>query len=183
MSYKWAGGGLYSSASDLCKFGSALLLSYQCQNENNTPAVKQYVDTGLCTEAEPFILKPISVKLMWTEHVSNALFSSNPQLGYGLGWILRQGGTVVKGGKSEQFCAGHTGAAVGASSVLIILPTKCSDENHNAELTKNQQKMNNGAVVRDGRPRGVVVAILFNLQGVTGTFSLGSKVATLFEKV
>lgn len=98
----------------------------------------------------------------------------------------------MQGGTREPFCVGHTGAAVGASSVLLILPSKLSraeekevEGNVNCEVMGNERCEKVTVGVNEGlsngrAPSGVVVAIMFNLQQVQGMFSLGSKIATLF---
>ena len=202
ISYKWAGGGLVSSAPDLCRLGSSLLLCYQSRPNSSSPSLRKIVEqhkaskvTGKdfasesCVMEPPLLLQPETVSAMWREVVHNIYFSSNPRLSYGLGWIVRKEGERVQGGKREPFCVGHTGAAVGASSVLLILPNKLSgtgekevEGNVNSENVKCEKVMVGGNEERnDGRvPSGVVVAIMFNLQEVQGMFSLGSKIAALF---
>ena len=92
----------------------------------------------------------------------------------------------MQGGKREPFCVGHTGAAVGASSVPLILPNKLSrteekEVEGNVNSVNEEMTVRGNEVLSDGRvPSGVMVAIMFNLQEVQGMFSLGSKIATLF---
>lgn len=148
-SYKWAGGGILSSAPDLVRFGSALLLCYQSSQARPGRG------------SPPLLLQPDTVGLMWTEVVRDISFSSNPSVGYGMGWVVRREDERVRGGLKEPFCVGHTGAAVGASSVLVITPR---------DRDSDEQTV----------PRGVVVAVIFNLQEVKGMFSLGSQIATHF---
>lgn len=192
MSYKWAGGGLYSSASDLCKLGCALLLSYQSKEITSLPSLRahlemkgKHVGFGTSYEGEfmePFLLKPETIKYMWSEIVTDARFSSNPRLGYGLGWVVQREGALVKGGIVEPFCVGHTGAAVGASSVLIVLPGKSCKDNRPVDCQLSNNANIEATVSALGtNPDGVVVSILFNLQEVRGMFSLGSKIARLFD--
>ena len=180
LSYKWAGGGLFSSAPDLCRFGSALLLCYQKRGNSPVPSIRRIIEqqrTSIksgdslshdCKEVKTaLLLQPETVSAMWKGTVSNVYFSSNLRLSYGLGWVVRKEGASVKGGISEPFCVGHTGAAVGASSVLVILPK---------HVTPLDVENKDGLI----KPHGVVVAVLFNLQEVHGMFSLGSKIASLF---
>lgn len=188
LSYKWAGGGLFSSAPDLCRFGSALLLCYQSESNNPVPSIRGIVEQQRTSikggenvphdskkVKTPLLLQPETVSAMWKDIISNVYFSSNPRLAYGLGWVVRREGASVKGGISEPFCVGHTGAAVGASSVLMILP------NHITKLdgAVDERSVEGNVMGRDN-PHGIVVAILFNLQEVHGMFSLGSKVASHF---
>ena len=80
---------------------------------------------------------------------------------YALGW-----GTVENGQK-HSFChknrhyVSHTGGAVGASSVLLIMPTQ--------------------DVLIDKFPKGVVVAIICNMTGV-GLNKIATEIAQLFER-
>jgi len=39
-----------------------------------------------------------------------------------MGWFLQDGDIEVVGGKAKPFCVGHTGGAVGATGVLLIVP-------------------------------------------------------------
>ena len=175
ISYKWAGGGLFSNASDLCRLGSALLYCYQKEPSNNVLTIRSLAGQNPASNSLsrveqfncelPLLLKPQTVSAMWMENVCN-ISQNNLRLGYGLGWCVQREGAQVKGGKNEPFCVGHTGAAVGASSVLLILPYK--------------QPALESRLRDDIIPCGVVVAILFNLQEVHGMFSLGSRIAKLF---
>lgn len=174
LSYKWAGGGLCSTAVDLCKFGSSLLLSYQ--STNNATLLRKYLENDSNTEiAKPFILKPETVNEMWTRNFINTSLSSKSNLGYGLGWVVQKGGSQIEGSEVKHFCVGHTGAAVGASSVLVIMPNDKVDE----QKTQDDPAMSLSKVAV---PRGVVVAILFNLQDVRGTWNLGTKLASIFSR-
>ena len=67
--------------------------------------------------------------------------------------------------KKQNFITAHTGGAVGASSVLLIFPT--NDDKKSCEKTI---------------PKGVVVAIICNMQNV-GLFKLAQDVAKTFEKL
>ncbi len=92
-SNKWAGGGLLSTPSDLVKFGNALL-------------------AGQLLQAE-------TLKMMFTPRkTSNG--ELNPQH-YGLGW--RIGGMYYPGGTEEIITMiNHGGTAMGAISVLVLMP-------------------------------------------------------------
>lgn len=72
-SYKWAGGGLVSTASDMARFGSAIL--------------------------QGKLLKPETVSLMWTPQIP----SDNSQRNYCLGWTKGtiEGQTVYQHGGSQ----------------------------------------------------------------------------------
>ena len=66
--------------------------------------------------------------------------------------------------ENQQFYVGHSGGAVGASSVLIIVPDKGTNTNENIMRTI---------------PKGTVVAILVNLENVSCR-NLGKNVADEF---
>ena len=70
-------------------------------------------------------------------------------------------------GKEYPFFFSHTGGAVGASSVLIVMP---------AEGEESRESVGE-------RPRGVAVAVIFNLRGVKGVFTLGLLIAEQFHSL
>ena len=49
---------------------------------------------------------------------------------YGMGWVVIPPSTEFAFCKSQRFVASHTGGAVGASSVLLILPSGSSSQKH-----------------------------------------------------
>jgi CubicO group peptidase (beta-lactamase class C family) len=92
-SYKWAGGGLLSTPSDLANFGSALL-------KGN-------------------LLQPQTLEVMFTPRTISS-GEINPQH-YGLGW--RIGGMYYPRDTEEIITMiNHGGTAMGAISVLILMP-------------------------------------------------------------
>ena len=104
---------------------------------------------------------------------SPPLPSPNSPVGYGLGWYVREPRKGVSGGRDYSLAFGHTGGAVGACSVLVVLPGEPGLDggdraggSDNADISK-----------------GVVTAIIFNLQEVNGIFNLGLKVAEEFVDV
>ena len=72
---------------------------------------------------------------------------------------------------SQKFCAFHTGGAVGASSVLLIVPRDASEGGVN----------NNPSAKSNPPPHGVVVSILCNLQSV-GLTKLALDIAREFDR-
>jgi serine beta-lactamase-like protein LACTB len=70
----------------------------------------------------------------------------------------------------QRFYAYHTGGAVGASSVLLVLPSSKMD--NKAETTGDSMLP----------PQGVVVAVLCNMQGV-GLTEMALAIAKEFEAV
>lgn len=85
--------------------------------------------------------------------------------GYGMGWV------AVEEKCSYGFCqnsrpyASHTGGAVGASSALHILPK---------QVSSNKESGN--------PPKGIVVAVMTNMQGV-GLGGVALQIAQFFENV
>lgn len=76
----------------------------------------------------------------------------------------------IGGIEGQKFYVGHGGGAVGASSILVVVPDQKSvkyDENNN-EIVKNI-------------PRGVLVAVLTNLENVS-CLELARNVAKIFSE-
>ena len=105
-SYKWAGGGLLSDVHDLLKFGNAMLFSYKTSNG---------------------ILKQETMKLFWTpnELTSKGLIKDVP-FKYAMGFEVYDKRLKNKYKGLEKTSLNkvvfHTGAAVGVTSILLILP-------------------------------------------------------------
>ncbi|KAK3849510.1 hypothetical protein Pcinc_043743 [Petrolisthes cinctipes] len=209
-SYKWAGGGFLSTVGDLCKFGNAMLYASQHTGGGGLPGC----------------LKASTVRQLWTP-VEGTIKSWHPNGGYGMGW------TASKGGATRGFCrdyktsASHSGGAIGASSVLLILPDEGTMETkvskgkaENKEMThdvgtdgKKNSKGSDGtteinekdagrktvgsesdlASIKkdddvtggtrvDHPPKGVVVALITNMQGV-GLHQVATQVAHIFQEV
>ena len=74
----------------------------------------------------------------------------------------------IGGIEGQKFCVGHGGGAVGASSILFILP----DENF------VQYDENNNEIAKR-IPRGVLVTVLTNLENVS-CLDLAYNVAKIF---
>ncbi|XP_044135740.1 serine beta-lactamase-like protein LACTB, mitochondrial [Bufo gargarizans] len=144
-SCKWAGGGFLSTVNDLMRFGNVLLYSYQAKDTT----------TGL-----PGYLKADTVSMMWRQ-VSNTEMSWDKDGKYAMGWGTVEAKQDFGQCKCQKHYVSHTGGAVGASSVVLILP-----EEDNQTLIP---------------PRGVVVTIIANMQG-TGLNSTALKIALEFEK-
>lgn len=141
-SYKWAGGGFLSTTNDLIKFGNAMLYSYQ--NENG-------------------IINGEAVKMMWSP-VENSRMPWDVDGSYGMGWGVVKEQNNFPYCNSREFYVSHTGGAIGASSVLLILPQKKVPDDSS------------------GQVRGVVVAIIVNMQSV-GLNKTALEIAKIFEGV
>ncbi|XP_069812447.1 serine beta-lactamase-like protein LACTB, mitochondrial [Dendropsophus ebraccatus] len=144
-SCKWAGGGFLSTVTDLLRFGNVLLYSYQAKE----------MSTVL-----PGYLKPDTISMMWRQ-VPNTEMSWDRDGKYAMGWGTVEQRQDYGQCKCQKHYVSHTGGAVGASSVLLILPEEDSQ-----------------TVIP---PRGVVVTIIANMQG-TGLNSTALKIALEFEK-
>lgn len=156
-SYKWAGGGFLSTAGDLLIFGNALLYSFQ---------VAQLGDTsGLL----PGFLQPQASMALWAP-VDRTEASWDKDGLYAQGWLVVEQLQKYGQCRSRRHYVSHTGGAVGASSVLLVLPN---------ETTKNEITETQG--LRTVLPQGVVVTIITNMQSV-GLNSTALKIAHEFDK-
>ncbi|KAK6475233.1 serine beta-lactamase-like protein LACTB [Huso huso] len=154
-SYKWAGGGFLSTVGDLLLFGNAMLYSYQALH------FKGRAESTLL----PGYLRPDTIKTMWTP-VDKTEMSWDKDGKYGMGWAVVEKKQQCGQCRSLRHYVSHTGGAVGASSVLLVLP-ECSER---------------AAVSTWGSPpRGVVVTIICNMQSA-GLNSTALKIALEFEK-
>lgn len=140
-SYKWAGGGFLSTSDDLVKFGNAMLYSYQ--NSNG-------------------FLKRDTVQMIWSP-VSSTSLAWDRDGQYGMGWGVISSHSNYPFCKSRQFYVSHTGGAIGASSVLLVLPR-------------------NDDTPSDKPIRGIVVSMIANLQSV-GLNQTALEIAKIFESV
>ncbi|XP_007956271.1 serine beta-lactamase-like protein LACTB, mitochondrial [Orycteropus afer afer] len=152
-SYKWAGGGFLSTVGDLLKFGNAMLYGYQVglfknSNENLLPGY----------------LKPETMAMIWTP-VPNTEMSWDKEGKYAMAWGVVEKKQTYGSCRKQRHYASHTGGAVGASSVLLVLP-----EELDSEATNNKVP-----------PRGIVVSIICNMQSV-GLNSTALKIALEFDK-
>ncbi|XP_071942426.1 serine beta-lactamase-like protein LACTB, mitochondrial [Antedon mediterranea] len=140
-SCKWAGGGFISNAPDLVKFGNAMLYSSQYNSNNQDCNVL------------PGYLKPETIKNVWTP-VKNTKCSWDSDGFYGMGWCVVDYHQKHGSCKQNKSVLSHTGGSIGGSSVLLVMP---SDE------TKERDDLGS----RKPHPRGVVVAILANMESVS----------------
>ncbi|EFP02091.1 CRE-LACT-9 protein [Caenorhabditis remanei] len=138
-SYKYAGGGIISNVTDLVIFANAILHSYQLDTKKNL--IKRETIRKFISEQIP---------------IDNSVKSTTSA---GLGWFLVDGKGVksLNGNVANSPFFYHTGAAVGASSVLLIKPG----------FSESQTSS------------GVCVAILCNLQNCS-VYNLGRDIGDLF---
>lgn len=144
-----------STVGDLLKFGNAMLYSYQLGQLKNPAA-------GFL----PGYLKPDTIAMMWTT-VPSTKISRDSDCAYGMAWFIVEKKQECGHCKEQQHYTFHTGGAVGASSVLLILP-----EEMNSEIAS-------GSCLTP--PRGVVITVICNMQSVH-LDGIALKIAKEFEK-
>ncbi|XP_017261072.1 serine beta-lactamase-like protein LACTB, mitochondrial isoform X2 [Kryptolebias marmoratus] len=151
-SYKWAGGGFLSTVGDLLLFGNALLYSYQ---------VAHFENEGLL----PGFLQPKTATELWAP-VDKTEASWDKDGLYAQGWLVVEKLQKYGQCRERSHYVSHTGGAVGASSVLLVLPSEDADQRRGPVLVL---------------PQGVVVTIITNMQSV-GLNATALKIAREFEK-
>ena len=121
-------------------------------------------------------LKPETMKMIW-EPVDNAKLDWGADGFYGMGWGIFGTGEERGFCKEQKYFVSHTGGAVGASSVLLILPS-------DGGLSKNGGKMlsaeSEKVALHRIPPQGIVVAILVNMMSV-GLNKTALEIAKNFE--
>ncbi|XP_069759054.1 serine beta-lactamase-like protein LACTB, mitochondrial [Narcine bancroftii] len=152
-SYKWAGGGFISTVQDLLKFGNVMLYSYQAQPPQNEL---------------PGYLRPATMRMIWSP-VGKTELNWDKNGSYAMGWGVVEQGQHWGQCRQQRHYITHTGGSVGASSVLLILPRNLPHPSDHPSQAANP-------------PRGVVVAILCNLQAINLN-PTALKIALEFDKV
>ncbi len=144
LSYKWAGGGMLSNVNDLLIFANTLL---QCRQA-------KFVDTQSSNQ----LLKAETIREMW----SSIAATKKKNVSYGLGWmIVKEQSSSV----NESIIPAHiyhTGGAVGATSILLIIP--CSNNCLNPRC-------------------GICLVILTNLQSAGDIYQTALDIALLFRQI
>ncbi|XP_069702257.1 serine beta-lactamase-like protein LACTB, mitochondrial isoform X1 [Periplaneta americana] len=95
--------------------------------------------------------------------------------GYGMGWVVVPAVQEHGGGDTQRFAVGHTGGAVGASSVLLMVPVTPS-ESSSKTLTEGPLSDSAAEICI---PSGVMVAVIVNMQDI-GLQHLALDVAAIF---
>ena len=152
-SYKWAGGGFLSTVGDLLLFGNALLYSYQVAHLEDT--------VGLL----PGFLKPQTAIDVWAP-VDRTEASWDKDGLYAQGWLVVEKLQKYGQCRRRRHYVSHTGGAVGASSVLLVLPREEEEQDQGQSCPL---------------PQGVVVTIITNMQSV-GLNGTALKIAHEFDK-
>ncbi|XP_063053760.1 serine beta-lactamase-like protein LACTB, mitochondrial isoform X2 [Engraulis encrasicolus] len=177
-SYKWAGGGFLSTAGDLLLFGNALLYSYQLATTTTTTTstiTTQGPSTTTTSRGGPLpgFLKPQTALALWAP-VDRTEASWDKDGLYAQGWLVVERQHKYGQCRSRRHYVSHTGGAVGASSVLLVLPSEGGGGVDVAGSGGAQER-------RTLPPRGVVVTIITNMQSV-GLNTTALKIAHEFEK-
>lgn len=144
-SYKWAAGGFISNVDDLLIFANAMLCSFHRSRRSDR------------LDNSDVLLNPDTLKLFWKGEVDG-----KHGYRYALGWYKSEKQFGYKGcdiGWPQNGFWMHTGAAVGASSVLLIKP--------HFDKTNSE---------------GICVAILVNLHDCDGLTRLALDISEIFEK-
>ncbi|XP_022085351.1 serine beta-lactamase-like protein LACTB, mitochondrial isoform X2 [Acanthaster planci] len=192
LSHKWAGGGFLSDVKDLIQFGNAMLYSYQYTDEHR--------DAGL----PQGYLQPETMKTIWSP-VPLTKCSWDAEGVYTMGWAVRERGKQQRGLCPEKHqMVSHTGGAIGASSVLLIVdcsrpeivskgqPVKnnsIQDDILKRSSLGNSPTQNDNSMKHDiassrdlSLPKGIAVAIIVNLDDI-GLFKTAVDIAEEFQKV
>ena len=136
----------------------------------------------------PGFLKPETVQMLWSPIVPTNSSDKkkayktdqSDKMHYGMGW------TILPQSKRHEFCKdqrcfiSHTGGAMGASSVLLILPRISNPEPLNG--LKDYDKGANNLKIPPRVPEGVVVTIICNTSNVSLT-KVALDIAKIFESL
>jgi serine beta-lactamase-like protein LACTB len=144
LSYKWAGGGMLSNVNDLLVFANTLL---QCRQ------IKSFD-----SQSNKQLLKAETIREMWSPIAATPKQNTS----YGLGWMVVKEQTSSVDEFTIPAHIYHTGGAVGATSILLIIP--CSNNCSNPRC-------------------GICVAILTNLQRASEIYQTALDIALLFRQI
>lgn len=191
-SYKWAGGGLISDVTDLLKFGNIMLYSYQQEvnsydnteslnkgdnlkkdnqsDSNNLDQVKESNRKGDNSEKK---LLPGFLKKETMDTILSPIAKDDKDQYYGMGWYVVPEKYENGLCKHQRHFVAHTGGAIGASSILLILPTPETGKQDNLHCVEKYGK-------QSVPPRGVVVTIIVNIGSVNLT-PVALEIAKLFD--
>ena len=134
---------------------------------NDSASDKETKNLTRYVKRKEVFLKSNTVKEMWTPAKGTEMGWDREAEGggYGMGWGVvphkPKPGTV----QDQHFYVSHTGGAIGASSVLLIMPT---DVDHITGSDNKVLDIRQPVVIQTQgpQPRGIVVAIMCNMQAV-----------------
>ncbi|TGZ75485.1 hypothetical protein CRM22_000343 [Opisthorchis felineus] len=159
-SYKWAGGGILSTAYDLTLFANHLAYVY------------------LDSMPKMGVIKPETLRLLWTVSASNPDEEWQP----GLGWFLcrRSGGALSQ----EVTCPDrlyvcHTGGAVGGTTILLLSLPCCKWSNGHEYVREDAPSNLCDFTARSAKLAPICVAILTNLEDASGIKDLAVSLVEL----
>ncbi|XP_067140848.1 serine beta-lactamase-like protein LACTB, mitochondrial isoform X2 [Centruroides vittatus] len=141
--------------------------STSTENQDKSSAESRQMDE--CGRKLRGYLKRDTVKKLWTP-VENTERPHEPELRYGMGWSVMSHKQDYGYCREQKFNASHTGLAVGACSILLILPRQC------------RGGMDAVDCKWDHPPQGTVIAVVTNLQGV-GLRKVATEIAMLFDGI
>jgi serine beta-lactamase-like protein LACTB len=134
----------------------------------------------------PGFLHTETMQAMWTPQPAGKATNEWGRDGsYGMGWKVVPSLQEFGGCDAQKFAVGHDGGAVGASSVLLVVPTNVPHPSATPSPSSSHKPVspNSVSVVSQTTdvciPCGVVVAIISNLQGV-GLQKLAIDIAAVF---
>ncbi|XP_074640998.1 serine beta-lactamase-like protein LACTB, mitochondrial [Tubulanus polymorphus] len=189
-SYKWAAGGLLSTAGDLVQFGNVMMYSYQNRHDSKTSSESRdekskikfpSKDSGYNEQSHDLsflyaqssdragFLHASTMDQLWAPVDGTASYWDKDTY-FGLGWVIVPYIRKFGNGKFHRFCTFHTGAAMGASSLLLCLPE--------ADLDNPAVGSTSGTATY---PKGVVVAILANMSHI-GMSKIAHEIAKNFDE-
>lgn len=136
----------------------------------------------------PGYLNAETVQAMWTpQRAGTATSGWGRDGGYGMGWEVVPSLQEYGGGDAQRFAVGHDGGAVGASSILLMVPTNVPHPSATPIHSSSHVPVSPSSLSIVSQttdiciPCGVVVAIITNLQGV-GLQKLATDIAAVFSE-
>ena len=145
----------------------------QDQVRTPTKSKKQIGDQGQRLLAG--YLKPETMKMIW-EPVRKTNIDRGTGGFYGMGWRVFETKQEYGFCKQQKYYVSHTGGAIGASSVLLILPSEKELSSKRGSSMESSGKY----PLQRIPPQGVVVAILVNMMSV-GLNQTALEIAKTFE--
>ena len=155
----------------------------------NQNSIHQQNDKSRSKTLQGF-LKQDTVRMLWSPIIPATSSSSNKKslvksdqsdkVHYGMGWVFMPPSNRYAFCNDQRCVVSHTGGAMGASSVLLILP-RIPDAESAVEVRNGGDK---GAMIESSKnprvPEGVVVTIICNTSNVSLS-KLALDVAKIFE--
>ena len=175
-SCKLAGGGFLSNAADLVKFGNAMISTSPKRFLKKETIQMLWYPVVFYSPSSP------RKKLMVLSNINDTAY-------YGMGWFIMNPPNTYTFCKDQRYFVCHPGGAIGATSVLLILPKDVPIEheprvNGGAKYTAKHNGKNIDAPEQppSSLSEGVVVSIICNTSSV-GMTKLALDIAKVFEKL